>query len=118
MITAYISNDSYEKVVAFYRGIGKDYTPNQKRAPPQLPHGQRLRKTFVILDGSVDLESSKNWVAVQHPFFGAVSLSGGKPQYNDVRDATEIAWTKKEAVKKQQAKQSDQPDNKPAGSQQ
>jgi hypothetical protein len=65
---------------------------------------------------SVDVESSKDWVAVQHPFFGAVSLSGGKPPYNDVRDATEIVCTKNEAVKKQQAKQSDHPDSKPATS--
>jgi hypothetical protein len=72
--------------------------------------------TFVILDGSADLESSKDWVAVQHPFFGGVSLSGGKLDYNDVRHATEIVWTQKEAVKKQRAKQSGHPDSKPAAS--
>jgi hypothetical protein len=35
-----------------------------------------------------------------------------------VRDVTEIVWTKKEAVKKQEAKQSGHPDSKPAASRQ
>ena len=87
-ITAYLSPDAYERVVVFYRGIAKEYSPKQQPAQPQLPNGQRLQKTFLILDGVADRMSSKEWLAIQHPFFGAVSMSEGKPRYDDVRDLT------------------------------
>jgi hypothetical protein len=127
-ITAYLSNDPYDKVVAFYRGIAREYAPKHKPAQPQLPSGRRLQKTFLILDGAADLLSSKEWVSVQHPFFGAVSVSSGKPQYTDVRELTEIVWTKKEEAKKEEAKKeeakkedvrkSDHADSKPAATSQ
>ena len=87
-LTAYLSPDAYERVVVFYRGIAKEYSPKQQPAQPQLPNGQRLQKTFLILDGVADRMSSKEWLATQHPFFGAVSMSEGKPRYDDVRDLT------------------------------
>ena len=87
-------------MVVFYRGIAKEYSPKQQPAQPQLPNGQRLQKTFLILDGVADRMSSKEWLAIQHPFFGAVSMSEGKPRYDDVRDLTEIVWTRKEPVNK------------------
>lgn len=49
-ITAYVTNDSFENVVAFYRAIGKEYTPGQKKA-------------FLILDGAQDLVSSREWLS-------------------------------------------------------
>jgi hypothetical protein len=99
-ITAYLSNDSFEKVVAFYHGIGKEYLPNAKPVERKLPGGQRLQKTFVILDGAPNLVHSKEWVSVQRPFLGSVTVKDGQPQYGDVRDVTEIVLTEKEEVKK------------------
>jgi len=99
-ISAYLSSDSFEKVVAFYRGIGKEYKPNTKPVEPELPQGQHLQKTFLILDGAANLVSSRKWVSVQRPFLGSVRLKNGQPEYGDVRVVTEIVLTEKEAVKK------------------
>ena|SRR5579862_817551 len=98
-ITAYLCNDSLEKVLAFYKGIGKEFTP-VKVIDDKLPNGQHLRKKFVILDGAENLLASREWVSVQHPFFGSVLRVRGKAQYHDVRDVTEIVLTQKEEVKK------------------
>ncbi len=98
-ITAYLSNDSLEKVLAFYKRLGKEFTPRNV-IDDKLPNGQHLRKKFVILDGASNLLASREWVSVQHPFFGSVLRVQGKPEYHDVRDVTEIVLTEKEEVKK------------------
>ncbi|HEY0768219.1 MAG TPA: hypothetical protein VGD47_09715 [Steroidobacteraceae bacterium] len=71
---AYHTNDSFEKVVAFYRGFGKEYTGPKMRLGDRLPNGQRIKKTILILDGASDLLTSKNYVNIQHPFIGSAKL--------------------------------------------
>src|SRR5579871_2226697 len=73
-ITAWFTSDSFEQVVGFYRSIAREYIP--PRAPPaeKLPNGQRLQKTFLIFDGAPDPASSKQWVSIQHPFVGAITM--------------------------------------------
>ena len=93
--TAFTTPDSYDKVVAFYKGIGKEY-----RAPHmpggKLPNGQDLKMTYVIFDGAADVMASKSWAKIQRPFIGDISLKGpGGPEYKDIRDLTEIVLSEK-----------------------
>lgn len=99
-VTAYLSNDSLEKVAAFYRNIGREYTTPKAAAGPALPNGQHVETVFLIFDGAPDLRTSKLWASVRHPFIGAVTTNGAKPEYHDIRDVTEIIVTEKHDVPK------------------
>jgi hypothetical protein len=77
----YTTNDSYEKVYAFYKEFYKEYVMPVR--PPNLAGGQELKWAFFILDGEKDLKSSKYWIKVQHPYVGGTD---GK----DIRDVTVI----------------------------
>jgi len=92
---SYTTPDSFEKVVAFYKGFAKQYDMPHQRAGAKLANGQELQQTFFIFDGAADITTSKSWAKVQHPFIGGVEFKGGAPQYKDVRDVTEIAVTQK-----------------------
>jgi hypothetical protein len=97
-ITAYLTSDPYEKVVDFYKKLGKEFA--RPGAPPlrKLPDGRQMRKTFLILDGVTDIGASKRWISVQRPFVGAPTVAGGAP---DVRDVTEIVLTEKKDAPKE-----------------
>ena len=99
-ITAYLTNDSFEQVVFFYKTFAKEFTSSGKHPAGKLPNGEEIRKTFLIFDGAPDLLKSKSWASVQHPFIGSVSVKAGAPQYRDVRDVTEIVLTEKKEVPK------------------
>ena len=43
-IIAYLSNDSFERVLAFYRGLGRPYTNPNTPVGDKLPNGQRIEK--------------------------------------------------------------------------
>jgi hypothetical protein len=88
----YLTNDSYEKVVAFYKGLGQEYTMPGMPKTRKLPSGQELKQTFFIFDGAKDLSTSKSWAKVQRPFIGGVD---DKMQPRDVRDVTVINVTQK-----------------------
>jgi hypothetical protein len=99
-ITAYFTSDPFGKVVAFYRGIGKEY-PTPKSKAERLPNGQRIEKAFLIFDGAADPIHSLSWARIQHPFIGSISQKGTTPEYKDVRDVTEIVVTVRKAVPKE-----------------
>ena len=88
--TIYTTNDSFEKVVAFYKGFGKEYQMPGMRAGRKLPSGQELKEEYLIFDGAADIVASRSWAKIQRPFIGDVSLKGGVPEYKDVRDITTI----------------------------
>ncbi len=88
----YITNDSFDKVVAFYKALGKQYNISYR---PKLPNGQEMQQTFILFDGAADLRTSKNWAKIQRPFVGSVDFKGGAPQYKDIRDVTEITLAEK-----------------------
>lgn len=90
-ITAYLTEDPFDKVVAFYRGIAREYVSAKKPASTVLPHGAHLHKTFLIFDGAPNLLASKEWISVQRPFVATPA---------DVRDVTEIVLTEKVPVPK------------------
>jgi len=92
---AYTTNDSYEKVVAFYKNFAKEYQIPGRRGNGKLPNGQEMKQTFLIFDGAADIVASKSWAKVQHPFVGSIDFKGGMPSYKDIRDITEIVVTEK-----------------------
>lgn len=92
---AYITKDSFEKVVAFYKGFAKEYKMPGMRGGGKLPSGQDMKQTFLIFDSAADIITSKSWAKVQNPFIGSVDFKGGAPVYSDVRDVTEIVMTEK-----------------------
>jgi hypothetical protein len=100
-IRAWLTHDTFEQVVGFYRAIGKEFKPPNGLPADKLPGGQVIHKTFVTFDGAPDLVTSREWIRVQHPFIGPVSRAHGAPQYQDVRDLTEIVLTERKPVPKQ-----------------
>src|SRR5260370_10992838 len=76
----YTTADAFDKVVAFYKGLYKDFA---MRGAPKLPSGQQIQWAFFILDGGKNLTDSKYWMKVQRPYVG-----GADGQ--DIRDVTVI----------------------------
>ena len=91
----YITNDSFEKVVEFYKGLGKEYSMPYQKKGDKLPSGQELKEAYFIFDGAKDISESKSWAKIQRPFIGWVELKGGRPEYQDVRDVTAIVLVQK-----------------------
>jgi hypothetical protein len=86
----YITKDSFEKVVEFYKGLGKEYSMPYQKKGGKLPSGQELKQAYFIFDGAKDISESKSWAKIQRPFIGGVEFKGGRPEYQDVRDVTAI----------------------------
>ena len=93
--TIYTTKDPFEKVVDFYKALGKEYSIPGMPKGRKLPSGQDLEQSYFIFDGAADLGTSKSWVTVQRPFIGSVDLKGGAPEYKDVRDLTVITLAEK-----------------------
>ena len=77
----YTTNDSLDKVYAFYKGMYKEFS--MRSTGPKLPSGQQVKWYFFILDGGTTLANSKLWMKIQHPYVGGADGS-------DVRDLTII----------------------------
>jgi hypothetical protein len=90
--TSYVTNDSFEKVVAFYRGLAQEYTMPGMPKGRKLPSGQELKQAYFIFDGAKDLSTSKSWAQVQRPLIGSID---DKLQAHDVRDVTVISVSQK-----------------------
>jgi hypothetical protein len=94
-IKAWLTQDTFEQVVGFYRAMGKEHKPPNGLPAEKLPGGQVIQKTFVIFDGAPDLVTSRQWFRIQRPFTGSAG------QHQDVRDLTEIVLTERKPVPKQ-----------------
>jgi len=90
--TVYLTSDSFEKVVAFYKGFASEYTMPGIPKGRKLPNGQELKRTYFIFDGAKDLTTSKSWAQVQRPFIGSI---GDNLEYHDIRDVTVITVSQK-----------------------
>jgi hypothetical protein len=92
VVTIYLTNAPFEKVAAFYRGLGREYRmPGlQGQGPQKLPGGQELKAAYFIFDGARDLVTSRRWAKVQRPYIGGIKMVGPTPQYQDVREVTVI----------------------------
>ena len=91
----YLTNDSFEKVAAFYKGLAKEYTMPYARKTAKLPSGQELKEAYFLFDGAKDLMASKNWAKVQRPYIGSVEMKAMTPEYHDIRDVTAILFVQK-----------------------
>ena len=90
--TSYVTDDSFEKVVAFYRGFAQEYTMPGMPKGRKLPNGQELKQAYFIFDGAKDLSTSKSWAQVQRPLIGSID---DKLQPQGVRDVTVISVSQK-----------------------
>jgi hypothetical protein len=61
--TVYLTNDSFEKVAAFYKDSAREYTMPGMPKGRKLPNGQELKQIYFIFDGAKDLTTSKSWAA-------------------------------------------------------
>jgi len=91
-VIIFTTNDLFENVVAFYRGIAREYrVPGMGRSPVKLSSGQELKEAYFILDTAGDLSSSKHWIKIQRPY-----VDKGRPgdpfygKYEKTRDVTAI----------------------------
>jgi len=90
--TSYVTNDSFEKVVAFYKGFAQEYTMPGMPKGRKLPSGQELKQTYFIFDGAKDLATSRSWAQVQRPLIGSID---DNLQPREVRDVTVINVSEK-----------------------
>lgn len=91
--TIYTTNDSFEKVYAFYGKSAKEYRmPHKKEGTvTKLPSGQELREAYFIFDGAPDIMASKLWIKVQRPYIGRVEIGKDfQVKYGDVRNITAV----------------------------
>lgn len=89
--TIYLTNDPFEKVTAFYRGLAREYRmPGPQDVVQKLPGGQEIKEAYFIFDGAKDLVTSRRWAKVQRPYIGGVKMEGPTPQYQDIREVTVI----------------------------
>jgi len=93
-INSYLTDDSFEKVVAFYKGFGKESSLPFMKKGEKLPNGQEIKRTWFIFDGAEDISTSANWAMVQRPYIGSVEMKGTTPQYHNIRDVTAITVEK------------------------
>lgn len=94
--TIYTTIDSYDKVYAFYKTIGKEYKMPPAEGSFNLRSGGVLKEAYFIFDGAADIIESKNWIKIQRPYLGAMKASFPpdakyvEDMYDDVRDVTVI----------------------------
>jgi hypothetical protein len=70
-LIVYTTNDFFENVVAYYRGVAREYrAPGRSGNYTKLPSGQELKEAYFILDNASDITASKHWIKIQRPFFG------------------------------------------------
>ena len=91
-VIIFTTNDLFENVVAFYRGVAREYrVPGMGRNPVKLSSGQELKEAYFILDGAGDLSTSKHWIKIQRPYLSRARTSEGfQGQYGTVREVTAI----------------------------
>ncbi len=86
----YLTADTFEKVVAYYKGMAKEYAMPGRKGSTKLPTGQELKEAYFIFDAADDIAASKLWAKVQRPYIGSIKFAAGAVQYEDVRDVTAI----------------------------
>jgi hypothetical protein len=84
----YATNDTFEKVFLFYKGMGKEYkVPTRNEGKLQtLPSGKEIKAAFVIFDGAKNLGASKLWVKIQRPYLGPKMEEGPDMTFITVSD--------------------------------
>jgi len=91
-VIIFTTHDVFENVVAFYRGMGREYRmPGTGGRLPRLPSGQELKEAYFIFDNAPDLGTSKHWIKIQHPYLTRAQTSQGfQGKYEKIRNVTAI----------------------------
>ena len=90
-VIIFITNDLFENVVTFYRGITREYRiPGSSGKPTKLSSGQELKEAYFIFDNAADIMTSKHWIKIQRPYLGRSQTAGGPGKYEAVREVTAI----------------------------
>ena len=77
-VIVFTTNDFFEKVVAFYQGIAREYRmPGKGGNPTKLPSGQELKEAYFILDKASDIMTSEHWIKIQRPYLGTGQQGSG-----------------------------------------
>lgn len=69
----YTTKDPFQKVALFYKELGKEIAMPRSsgtKGNPKKIEKYDLWEAYFILDGALDLSSSKSWVKVQRPYIG------------------------------------------------
>ncbi len=67
----FTTNDFFENVVAFYRGLAREYrVPGTGGKPTRLSSGHDLKEAYFIFDDAADIMTSKHWIKIQRPYLG------------------------------------------------
>jgi hypothetical protein len=89
--TIYVTTDTYEKVLAWYRKFGREFVmPGGLAQPTDLPEGKKLRQSYYIFDNSTSLRGSKSWVKIQSPYAGPPWKSSPKDEDKPMKELTAI----------------------------
>jgi hypothetical protein len=88
----FTTNDFFENVVAFYRGIAREYkVPGSRGKSAKLSSGEELKEAYFILDNAGDISTSQYWVKIQRPYLGKDQMREGfQGKYGTVREVTAI----------------------------
>lgn len=91
-VIIFTTSDFFENVVAFYRGIAREYRmPGSSGKPTKLPSGQELKEAYFILDNAADIMTSDHWIKIQRPYLSRDRTKEGfQGKYSAVREVTAI----------------------------
>jgi hypothetical protein len=88
----YTTEDSFEKVYAFYRAAYKEV--QWPLRPPRLPSGKDVQWAYFILDGGKDLAHSKYWLKIQRPFI--LTVGADDLDFKGIRDISTIQTVRRD----------------------
>lgn len=90
-VVVFTTSDSFESVVIFYRGLGREYRVPGGGKPMKLPSGREFKEAYFVFDSAADIMTSKHWIKIQRPYLGSGQIRGGTyAKQTDVREVTAI----------------------------
>ena len=91
-VIVFTTDDSFENVMAFYRGFAREYRmPGSSGKPIRLPSGEELKEAYFIFDDARDIMSSKHWIRIQRPYLSRERTKEGlQGKYGAIRQLTAI----------------------------
>jgi hypothetical protein len=91
-VIIFTTADFFENVVAFYRGLTREYRmPGTGGKPMRLSTGQELKEAYFIFDDATDIMTSKHWVKIQRPYLlRGRTGEGFHGKFEAIRDVTAI----------------------------
>jgi hypothetical protein len=91
-VIIFTTADFFENVVAFYRGLAREYRmPGTGGKPTKLSSGQELKEAYFIFDNAADIMTSKHWIKIQRPYLSRERTKEGfQGKYGAVREVTAI----------------------------